>query len=246
MSFAISKIVGMHLAAAGLLISAASVLAQQAPPEAPNRPRAARPFQRIIANRPVDQARTADRDIAEWLGICNQEEVAMSKLAAAKAKNRDVKEFAEMLAKQHSEQLAQLQKFGAQTTWLDGAARNRDGDAPRAAAPSATQTRTTGANQGGLDFLEAKREIAQKCLASAQHQWNAENTAECEMGFVGAQLVMHHQMLETAKVLKQHASPELQSVIDQGIQTTESHMKHANELLHSLAAADRKSQSDNK
>ncbi len=246
MSFAISKIVGVHLAAAGLLVSAASVFAQEAPPDAPNRPRAVRPLQRIIANRPVDQARTADRDVAEWLGISNQEEVAMAKLAASKAKNKDVKEFAEMLAKEHSEQLAQLQKFGAQATWLDGAVRNRDADAPRAAATPATQTRTTAATYGGLDFLEAKREIAQRCLASAQHKWNSENTDECEMGFVGAQLVAHLQMLETAKVLKQHASPELRSVIDQSIQSTENHMKHAKELLHSLAAAERKSDRNDK
>jgi uncharacterized protein (DUF305 family) len=234
MSFAISKIVGAHLAAAGLLISAGSVFAQEAPPDAPNRPRAVRPFQRITANRPVDQARTADRDVAEWLGICNQEEVAISKLAASKAKDKGVKEFAEMLAKAHGDQLAQLQQFGAQTASLD-------------AAPAATQTRTTGANQGGIDFLEAKREIAQNCLASAKQKWNEEGmTKECELGFVGAQLVAHHQMLETSKVLRRHASPELQKVIDQEIQTTESHMKQAEKLLHSLASADSRSDRDNK
>lgn len=242
MSFAISKIVGVHLAAAGLLISAASVFAQEAPPEAPNRPRAVRPLQRIIANRPVDQARTADRDVAEWLGICNQEEVAMAKLAAAKAKNKDVKDFAEMLAKEHGALLTQLQKFGAQTALLDGpASDNREPAAPRAATQPATTTRTTVAGQGGLDFLEAKRQIAQKCMAAAQQKWNDEKPEECEMGFVGQQLVAHQQMIHTAMVLKQHASPELQAVIDQGIQATETHMKQAKELLHSLAAAEIKS-----
>jgi predicted outer membrane protein len=247
MSFAISRIVGAHLAAVGLLISAASVFAQEAPPDAPNRPRAGRPFQRIIANRPVDPARTADHDIAEWLGICNQEEVALAKLAASKAQNKDVKQFAETLAKDHNQQLANLQKFGAQIVALDaGSNANRQAEAPRAPNQPATQTRTTGAAQGGLDFLAAKREIAQRCLASAQEKWNNEKSAECEMGFVGAQLVAHEQMLNTAKVLKQYASPELQAAIDQGIQSTESHMKHAKELLNSLASAERKSDRENK
>lgn len=229
MSFTISKVVGLHLAAVGLLLSSAGAFAQQAPPAAPNRPRAVRPFERITANRPVDQARTADRDIAEWLGICDQEEVAISKLAASKAKDKDVREFAEMIAKDHNQQLAQLQQFGAQTASLE-------------AAPAATQTRTTAASQGGIDFLEVKREVAQNCLASAKQKWNEEGmTKDCELGFVGAQLVAHHQMLETSKVLRKYASPELQKVIDQGIQATESHLKHAEKLLHSLASVDSKS-----
>jgi len=250
MSLTISRIVGAHLAAVGLLISAASVFAQEAPPDAPNRPRAGRPFQRIIANRPVDQARSADHDIAQWLGICNQEEVALAKLAASKAQNEDVKQFAETLAKEHNQQLANLQKFGGQMVALDADSNaNRQAEAPRApnqpGAQPATQTRTTGAAQGGLDFLAAKREIAQRCLASAQEKWNSEKSDKCEMGFVGAQLVAHEQMLNTAKVLRQHASPELQAVIDQGIQSVESHKKHAEELLNSLASAERKSDREN-
>lgn len=259
MSIAISRIVGAHLVAAGLFMSVVSVYGQEAPARSnpqqnpprqnqaqPRRPGAAplQTQQRITANRPVDQARTADRDIAEWLGICNQEEVAMAKLAASKAQNKDVKQFAETLAKEHNQQLANLQKFGAQIVALDaGSNANRQAEAPRAPnAPgnqATTQTRTTGA-QGGLDFLAAKREIAQRCLASAQEKWNSEKSEECEMGFVGAQLVMHEQMLTTAEVLKQHASPELQAAIEQGIQAAETHKKHAKELLHTLAAAERK------
>src|SRR4029079_195122 len=165
MSLTISRFVGAHLAAVGLLLSAVSVFAQEAPPNAPVRPRADRPLQRVIANRQIDQpARSADRDIAEWLGICNQEEVAISKLAASKAKSKNVKQFSEMLAKEHGQLTAQLEKFGAQMVAFDAgfdAARQagaprppaaRQAEAPRApnppGAPAATQTRTTAAIQG--------------------------------------------------------------------------------------------------
>lgn len=209
--------------------------------------------QRVTANRPEGApAQMTDRQIANWLALCNQEEVEMGKLASSKAKHEKVREFADHMVKGHSELLTQLQQFGATTIALR---QDRDASDAKVAAPAApadnadrddrvaqpnrpqAQTRTAGNAQGGLDYQQVARQIAQQCLASAEKAWNEKSedkAEECDMGFVGQQIVAHEQMLSTQKVLKQYASPELQVVIDKGIQSTEDHLAQAKDLIHQL------------
>jgi predicted outer membrane protein len=91
-------------------------------------------------------------------------------------------------------------------------------------------------NRGQLDFVSIKRQIAQACIASAEKDLDAKKPFEAEMDYVGTQIVAHKEMLETMKVLRQYASAELQPVIDQGIQTTQTHLQHAEKLVKSLAS----------
>ncbi|MGD9722992.1 MAG: DUF4142 domain-containing protein [Pirellulales bacterium] len=87
---------------------------------AQERPRAAEPAQgqaprRVTANRPTDEAASPnDQTIAECLALGNQEEIALANLAAQHSQNPQVKQFAEMLAKDHRQFLQQLQQFGGQ------------------------------------------------------------------------------------------------------------------------------------
>jgi len=220
--------------------------AAPADPAAPAQPRAVpgQPRQRVTANRPESaSAQMVDRQIATLLGICNQEEVELARIAGKHSKNDKVREFADTLSKAHGDHLAQLQQFGAQSIALrnDGESRPAtDRDPNRAVAesqPGAAQTRTAGNLQGGLDFLAVKRQVAQMCIDEAQKQWSddAKNKdGECDMAFVGAQIVGHQQMLNEQKVLRQYASPELQVVIDKGIQATEDHLAQAKDLIHKL------------
>jgi len=52
-----------------------------------------------------------DQALASCLAIANQEEIALAKLAEEKSKSKDVKEFAEMLVKDHQGFLQKLSKF---------------------------------------------------------------------------------------------------------------------------------------
>lgn len=256
----IGTLQGVTVVAALLTVVATTTFAQA--PAAPRRAPGERILRRASPDQPGAQRVTAnraesapsqltDRQIANWLAICNQEEVEMGKLASSKAKNEKVREFADHLVKGHNELLTQLQQFGASTIAL-----RQDNNAPdaNAAAPAApsnadrdanvartdrqqVQTRTAASGQGGLDFLAVKRQIAQHCLETAQKEWNdkgEDKAAECDMAFVGQQIVAHQQMLGTQKILKQYASPELQMVIDKGIQSTEDHLAQAKDLIHQL------------
>ena len=69
----------------------------------------------MTANKVVAAGATAKSDdqmIANWLSIGNQSEIAISKIAESKAENKDVRKFAEMMVKDHTQLQQQLEKFG--------------------------------------------------------------------------------------------------------------------------------------
>jgi predicted outer membrane protein len=195
----------------------------------------------------------ADQTIADCLGISNQEEIALATLAAAKTQNPQVKQFAEQLVRDHGQALAQLERFGARKIELARRSENRpDADRPddrpepaRSERPAvatrddAAPSRRTAANEPGLNFNEIKREMAQKCLASAQKEWAELKGNEADECFVGTQLVLHKQMVNAQEVLKRHASPELQAVIEESIAVTKSHADQAEQLMKQLAHGER-------
>ncbi|MEX2112649.1 MAG: DUF4142 domain-containing protein [Pirellulales bacterium] len=230
--------------AAATMLTATLALAQERPLEKAPR--------RVTANRPVEGAASADQTIAQCLAISNQEEVALGTLAAGKTKNPKVKQFAEMIAKDHGQFAAQLEKFGA--TPIDLAAVRgapigaRAGAEARTAAPDPAD-RTRPAREGAprdapvaeqrtaghLDFIDIKRQLAQRCLENARTCWNEKPAAEADMAFVGSQLVLHQQMVDAQEVLRQYASPELQGVIDQSVERSRAHLVQAKQLIDELS-----------
>ena len=209
--------------------------------------------QRVTANRPVDGRVNADPAIAQCLAIDNEEEIAMAQLAASKTKNDKVRQFAEMLIKDHSGLLPQWQPFGASIARLGPAAAqtaNRNPNQPRLPAfneartartddRAVTQPGDTAAT--GFDFLTVKRRIAEECLAQAQKHWGEHKAEECDMAFVGYQIAAHGHMLAELKVVRDYASPELQAVIDKAAEATRMHLDHAKDLIRKL---DRESNPD--
>ncbi len=213
---------------------------------------------RITANRPVDGAaapQNTDQFIAQCLEIGNEEEVSLGTLAAGKTQNPQVKQFAEMIAKDHGDFAAKLKKFGAKPVDLAAVhgshysndteraaaerrtARAGDKERARADREGADGEQTTAHQNAGrpIDFVDVKVQMAQRCLQHARQCWNDKPQAEANMGFLGSQLVLHQQMIDAQEVLREYASPELQSVIDQGIQTSQSHLARAQQLIDELS-----------
>jgi predicted outer membrane protein len=104
----------------------------------------------------------------------------------------------------------------------------------RTARPEGQAGAAEGAQHGMPDFFHVKQQIAQRCLAEAQRCWSEHRGNEADMSFVGTQIVLHEQMLATAQTLREYASPELQNVIDKGIQGTQMHLDHAKNLIRTL------------
>jgi predicted outer membrane protein len=201
----------------------------------------------VTANRPVaGQERSTDQTIAECLAIENQEEVSLARLAAAKSKDDKIRQFAEMLIKEHTEQLSQLQQFGGQVAQREPAGQpgqqktaEQDAQAPRGQV--ADGRRQTGGKQ--FDFIEVKQQMAQMCLANAQREWEEKKAGDAELCYLGAQIVAHQKMVDGQKVLRQYASPQLQQVLDKGIEAAQKHLEHAEHLMKSLASDSKESDS---
>ena len=225
-----------------LLVSTGSAAQQQTPnPDAraaktspeQNRNRGDAQDRRVTVNKPADQqghGKTKDNMIATCLAISNAEEVAMAKLAASKAENAKVRNFAEKMVKDHVDMLAKLEGLGGHAEIGEGQANSDTAGTKQPQLTSTEQGKT-----GALDFITIKRQIAQQCLESAEKTWQEKKPADAEMCYVGQQVVMHQQMIDAATVMQQYASGELKDVIDDGIETAKSHKKHAEQLIEELA-----------
>ena len=226
-------------AVAATLSLTSSLLGQQAPAarKAAEGAKDTARQQRITANRPIDQdaaTQNSDQAIATWLAIGNQEEIELGKLAASVAEHQKVKDFANMMIKEHSRALEQLARFGARNESLGENAGRRVGTDLRPQDVSG-QPQLALRNQPGVDFLEVKRNIAQVCLANAKKEWTKRDGEKCDAAYVGQQIVAHQQMLSAQQVLREYASPELQALIDNEMQATQSHLHQAKQLMHEVA-----------
>lgn len=208
-------------------------------------------------------SQSADQQIAAWLGIGNAEEVALGQFAEKNAKKEQVREFAQMMVKDHGDLLKQLSQFAPEITSIKLSASGRTeattgtrtgatlsesvdtGDTLSTAATTESGAGTRGTahtsvgaagHAGGLDVTAVKRQIAERCLAATQRELLSK-PAEFDKAYVGQQIVAHVQMIATQEVLRQHASPRLQKLIDEGIAGAKGHLEHAKEIKQSLMAA---------
>ncbi len=113
------------------------------------------------------------------------------------------------------------------------------GTAPRSQQGQAGQTQTaqggrTGpanSNLGqGFDFLTVQRQIGQQCLASAQKEFSQKQGPELDRCYIGMMVVKHQEMIDKQKVLREYASQQLRSMIDEQIQVAQQHLDHAKHL----------------
>lgn len=106
------------------------------------------------------QAGYTQHDLATLMTICNESEVALSRIGAQKARNADVKKFAEEMVKVHSDMIAKIQQAdaaGIAAAEGNSAPQNREAQKvqtaganqrdPNQAQPNQTQANQTGANQ---------------------------------------------------------------------------------------------------
>lgn len=185
-----------------------------------------RPLQRT-ANKPVLNQSPAqvDETIAGMLALCNEEEATIGKFAATHAQHDDVKEFANMMAKEHADMAKQLQKWAPEATLM-----GREDRTPNDKSDGAKMS---------FDPVQVHQQIASRSIASTEKSLTAKKGADFDMAYIGSQCVLHQQMIDKASVLRQYASPDLQAAIDNGIQSAESHLAQSHRLIEKLAHAER-------
>jgi predicted outer membrane protein len=213
------RLLGCGAAMAGL-VAAGVALAQVQNPQPPQQPGQQQPGQQRAA-RPNTQVNLADSQLAGWLLVDNHGEVALARLAQQKATGDDVKKFATKMVEDHTKFIDRLQPFASEQARAQaGQPRNQAGTQP--ARPG-----------GGLDIVELKQRLGQKCLESARIELEKKDGDKFDHCYAGQQAMMHMMMLDTLEVFRNFASPELRPVLEEGIRTTEEHLKEAKELAES-------------
>ncbi|MGQ0636594.1 MAG: DUF4142 domain-containing protein [Planctomycetaceae bacterium] len=231
-----------------LTIPAAILVAEDRPGEQPRK---------AVAGAPT-QAGGLDSHFAACLVLANQNEISIAKFAEQRAKDNDVKQFAQKLQKDHQQFLKELERFaGSDFRDRTDADISQPADRARAQAPATTaapvetqQRPATAAGQrpqppvrsGGPEgdlaqtFLQIKREIADECRASAHRELSSKQGKEFDACFVGMQIGAHWAMVDELKVLERHASPELQALLRKGRESAQMHLDHAKKLMKDVDA----------
>jgi len=193
------------------------------------------------------QWKNSDHALATCVAIANQEEVAMAKFAESKSKNQDVKDFAKMLVSDHQNFLKKLEKFAPEAS-RDGYLTERNENATNETKQTTTtqpkklgevnvSVDQTNANAEGsrLDFVALHRELAENCIRQTKDAWSKKDGNKFDECFIGAQIVKHAEMKNKLTVFERHTSGELRDVFMAGRETTEKHMKRAEEIMKKLS-----------
>jgi predicted outer membrane protein len=92
------------------------------------------------------------------------------------------------------------------------------------------------ARGGGLveKLIEINEEIGERCLATAERELEQKEGTDFDRCYIGMQVGAHLKMVDELSVFKNHASPNLQPLISQGLETSTQHLAHAKKLMQQL------------
>jgi predicted outer membrane protein len=246
------------LSLALLAAAAASAFAQNAPGTVtqPGQPRqGAAGAQPGAPGAQAAQAGNLDHEIAAMIALGNQEEITLAQLAEQRAKHERVKEFAQMMQRDHTQALQKLQQVAPQVASLRltgataGGARGQAPNQPGSTVQQAGGQQQFGA-QGGVQpagstqaiaggaspRIDLFRAIHAQCLALTQRELE-EAGEDFDACYVGQQVGAHIAMLAKLQASEQYATGELRNFIQEATQTVEGHLQHAKELAKELKNA---------
>ena len=199
----------------------------------------------------------ASQEIEHYLANCllikNKAEVELSQFAQQQAQNPEVKEFAQMLVKDHQQAIQKLQALaGAQGAGraaqrpgangqIDAQATTPATERPRQALnqdadPSLTSTRPGGQNNALNQLLELDRQITQRNQEMIREELQAKSGPEFDMCFVGAQIGSHTHMLAALDVIGQRAQGELRQFVQEAQPVVQRHLDHAKQIAKAQMA----------
>jgi len=193
-----------------------------------------------------------DHCFATCVSYGNQEEVALAQIAKQKAKSNEVKQFADMMIRDHQEFLTKLQKFApeaSQAGILGGDRGEANSEGNRVGANQTVRNDTNTAstkprigddrsvnNRDGHEarLSDIERELAEQCVASARRKLESKSGDEFDKCYMSAQIAKHMGMKDKLTVYQRHASGDLAKLFADGLKTTEHHLMKAEEIAKSL------------
>jgi predicted outer membrane protein len=200
------------------------------------------------------QAGELDEKLAAWLACGNRAEVELGQLAAQKATHPQVRQFAEMMVKDHTQLLQQLKQINPEIEVADtagqqlGQAARQPGQTAREPGqaeqqrlqqqaqqeqqrPGRSQLATGGAEDQLMEIgkraSERKVELTKAYLQDKQGQ-------EFDKCYIGWQIAAHIGMLAELEAMENAGSPQLQQIVSKASQGTEQHLQQAQQIAQTL------------
>jgi predicted outer membrane protein len=192
-----------------------------------------------------------DKELANCLAIDNWKKIELAKFAESKTQSQDVKQFVEMLQKDHAEfvnRLKEIQPSVSSYVKVDGQhspteranlatgqPEQRNPAQPPSDRKDSPTTRDGQRPHTGADeakFLQIKQEIATACVDTFRRELGGKTASEFDRCFLGYQVGAHLQMIDTLRVFERYASPQLAKVIADATQTAQGHLTQAKQLLN--------------
>jgi putative membrane protein len=162
------------------------------------------------------QTASADQEIAALVHGCASNEIEIAKFAESKAKSDDVREFAQMMVREHSPGAEEMKRLAGSL-----------------ASDSGQQGRP-GAQGGRLDWVSVHKQVGDQCVATTKKELSAKEGHEFDQCFIMQQIGAHLKTIDELKVLRNHASSELQQKLDKEMQIAQQHLEHAKKIEKSL------------
>ena len=153
------------------------------------------------AHQPAQMSSTyTDAQIAAFLNGGNETEVNVAKLAEKKSQREDVKAIARKMAEAHTKLWQQLNQIAAQ-----GGLGEQAGSSQAQQANAQQQPHSM-----GLNFLAIEQQIGRQCETSLIRELQDKQGEKFDRAYVGWNIGAHMHMLDALKVVRGHASPQLQ------------------------------------
>jgi predicted outer membrane protein len=184
----------------------------------------------------------------------------MATFFKGRTQNEKVREFSEMLIKDHTAFLEKLNSFSGAGRAIPGEAPGGNAGnipTPQPANP-AVATRTVPGERGGVEvqaggvgvqvganrsfyapgmnpMLSLKEEIAQECMANAKKELEQKQGVEADKCFVGMQLGKHAEMVSVLTVLQRRAQDsQFKESLGEALQRTQHDLQTGKEIMKQL------------
>ncbi len=211
-----------------------------------------------------------DRPVVEFfaskLVLCNNAEIQLGQIAAAKATHSEVKKFAEMLAEDHAKFNEQLKPFVAsycdKALITSNATANKEkvaANKPVVTDPSNNSNRSeknassnpeTSTSSGDSAVLARLFEICQAAqqnnLVSGKEMMSKKSGAEFDKAFMAVQIVGHSALLAELKALESRSPSDFQVVIHAANESVQNHMQKAESICKTLETQNQKTETSNR
>jgi len=220
------------------------------------------------ANYRGSQANDAHNAVQLYFANCllkhNQAEIELGQFAAEQSQNPRVKEFAQMLVKDHQKVVDKLQQVAGagglksnRSTTLDDANPTTPGrrinetpglpgipgaDTATPGVGTTAETRTPQAGQNPnvalMQVADIEQKIADRCQQALKEELQSKNGAEFDECFIGAQIGGHMHMLAALEVLSQESQGQVKQIADEARTGVKQHLDEAKQIAKQLKSGD--------